>query len=140
MDAINKELPEGHDRGAQSRLATLLGVERGTISKWKKKDLKGERVIFEDIVHYMRMLGIDPVPFFAPGLGIDAASADPNLTEKLASLKRENDLLRKLNAEYEDRIKRLDPGQDQKKELPGCCKAYGQEPVQLGDDGARDEG
>ena len=54
-------------RGGFTRVGELLGVSRGTISKWVNNELKGERKSFDQVVDIMRKLEIDPAPYYPSG-------------------------------------------------------------------------
>ena len=51
-------------RGGVTYVGNLLGVTRGTISRWLSRNLQGKRVPYDKTVAIMRMLGLDPTPFF----------------------------------------------------------------------------
>ena len=51
-------------RGGGTFVANRLGVSRGTISRWKAGVLQGKRVPYDKTVSIMRILGLDPTPFF----------------------------------------------------------------------------
>lgn len=57
-------------RGAASRVAEALGMDRGMLSKWRSGEIRGERKGYDEIVAIMKRLNLDYTAFFgAPVAG-----------------------------------------------------------------------
>lgn len=54
-------------RGGVTYVGKLLGVTRGTVSRWLSKDLQGKQVPYDKTVAIMQKLGLDPSEFFDLG-------------------------------------------------------------------------
>ncbi len=60
---LNHRIKEG-TRGEVTAISKLLGVTRGTVSRWSSGALKGQRMPFDKVREIMLRLGLDPGLFF----------------------------------------------------------------------------
>ena len=59
-----KRIVKEMGRGGVSHAGKVIGVTRGTASRYISGALQGKRVPYDKTAGYMRKLGLDPAPFF----------------------------------------------------------------------------